>query len=393
MRIVIAGGGHASLVALGRLSRQPLPDGVELVLVSEAEEASYSGMVPGWVEGLYREDEVTIPVRPLVEAAGGRLVVDAVVGIDAARREVLLADGGPLSYDACVLNVGSRPQVPASGEASAVSLSVKPFRAFRERLSALFDALADGRPRAIAVVGGGVAGVELSLALCARARREDFSLVLTLLEAGGTIVPGSPSAFRRRLERNLAESGIEVRTNARVEAVEADAVSLVDGGALPADVVVWATPGAPPAWLEGSGLALDARGFVATDESLASVGHPEVLAVGDVGTIVSDPRPKAGVFSVRAGPPLARQLHLLARGEVLPPVALQRAALVLASVGDRRAVGTRNGLVAEGGWVWRLKDRIDRAFVRGLSPGRGHRAVISPRYWEEDRRSGTDQVQ
>lgn len=46
----------------------------------------------------------------------------------------------------------------------------------------------------------------------------------------------------------------------------------------------------------------DAQGFIATRDTLQVIegGPPEVFAAGDVATCMPYPRPKAGVFAVRA---------------------------------------------------------------------------------------------
>ncbi|MEM9223480.1 MAG: hypothetical protein AAGB11_13905, partial [Pseudomonadota bacterium] len=102
------------------------------------------------------------------------------------------------------------------------------------------------------------------------------------------------------------------------------------------------------------------------DARLRSISHPNVLVVGDAATNVDDPRPKAGVFSVRSGIPLAKGVEAMVRGNVPAPTKLQRRGLVLLATGDRSAVGVRNGLVAEGRWVWRLKDHFDQQFMARL---------------------------
>lgn len=119
----------------------------------------------------------------------------------------------------------------------------------------------------------------------------------------------------------------------------------------------------------GTGLArgqrtrCDPRGFVRVDEHLRSPSHPCVFAAGDCATEDGHPRPKAGVFAVRQGPPLAANLRRAAHGQPLRRFVPQREALALITTGDRHAIATRGPFVAEGRWVWRWKDRIDRRFM------------------------------
>ena len=67
-RLVLAGAGHAHALVLRTLLRQPMP-GVEVVVVSPEPLAPYSGMVPGWLAGHYRFDEIAIDFPRLVAPA------------------------------------------------------------------------------------------------------------------------------------------------------------------------------------------------------------------------------------------------------------------------------------------------------------------------------------
>jgi selenide,water dikinase len=88
-----------------------------------------------------------------------------------------------------------------------------------------------------------------------------------------------------------------------------------------------------------------------------------VFAAGDVATLRGEPRPRSGVYAVRAGPPLAANLRAALEGRAAAPYRPQRRALALLSCGERHAVGTWGPLSWEGRWVWNWKDRIDRRFV------------------------------
>lgn len=369
MHIAIAGCGHAALVALDGLARRPLPPGTTLTVVSEDETAPYSGMLPGWVEGLYAADALHVPIAPVVERAGGRFLRGAVAGLDADARILRLSDGRAIAFDVAVLNTGSRPSRPGGDGAPPLDLPAKPIPAFQAGVEALHAALAGGAERRLAIVGAGAGGSELALAFSALAVGERLPLSVHLVEAGPAILSGLPPAVRRKVRRKLEARGVAIATGVAVERLEPAGLVLSNGGRIACDAVVWATPGGPPGFLADSGLARDDRGFVLTDRTLRSLSHPAILAVGDVGTVADAPRPKAGVWSVRAGPPLGEQLRAIARGERPRPVRLQREALVLMATGFRRAIGTRNGITLEGTLVWRLKDRIDRAFVDRFRSG------------------------
>ena len=129
------------------------------------------------------------------------------------------------------------------------------------------------------------------------------------------------------------------------------------------DVPVVATGSDAPAWLAGSGLALDERGFVRVGATLQSAGHANVFAVGDI--IVRDDatQPRSGVYALRAGPVLAANLRAFVAGGALAPYVPQPKSLNLLSTGDGRAIASWGTWSARGWLMGWWKDRIDRAFV------------------------------
>lgn len=84
-RVILAGGGHAHLAVLADWAERPLQD-TERWLVTSSRHTAYSGMLPGWLAGIYRANELLIDLEPLAEKAGAKLVLADVAGLDAARR-------------------------------------------------------------------------------------------------------------------------------------------------------------------------------------------------------------------------------------------------------------------------------------------------------------------
>ena len=171
------------------------------------------------------------------------------------------------------------------------------------------------------IVGGGAGGVELALAMEHRLRRladdrpafDDRLCLVTRRD----IVPSFPRRGREMLREELKRRGIAVFTGTEIVEARPGSLLCADGATLPFDEAVWVTGAAAPPWLRDSGLALDEKGFVALHPTLRSINDPHVFAAGDVATVLEHPRPKAGVFAVRQGGPLAGNLRRALRGEPL----------------------------------------------------------------------------
>jgi pyridine nucleotide-disulfide oxidoreductase family protein len=360
-RLLLLGGGHAHMHVLQTLARMSIGD-VQAQLVTPFARQMYSGMVPGLVAGHYAAETCAIPLAPLADAARAALRLARAVALDAAARRVMLSDGQVLGYDLLSIDTGpvmDRDAIPGAREHA---LFVRPIESFVGQVDVLLRRAAQRR-LSVAVIGGGAAGVELAMALAWRLRQVgDGASKVSLLTGGGPPLAGYPRRVVQRVQRALQLSGVMVRPRS-CALVVGDHVQLEDGTRVACDAAVLAIGASAPGWLLGSGLALDAQGFVATGPTLQSRSHAEVFAVGDVATRCDAPRPKSGVHAVRTGPPLATNLRRWLEGAPLLTHTPQTRTLYLLSCGERRAIAAWGGWSAEGRWVWRWKDHIDRGFV------------------------------
>jgi selenide,water dikinase len=367
--VVLVGAGHAHVAVLRMFGMDPIP-GVRLTLITREVHTPYSGMLPGLVAGHYGFDDAHIDTGPLARFAGARLYQDEAVDLDLERRRVICRHRPPVPYDVLSLNIGSTPNTGDVPGAREHAIPVKPIDGFLARFDALTARVLarKGRTR-VALVGAGAGGVELLLSVEHRLRREvsragfdPNALSFALIDLDD-ILPNFPARFRHRFRRILAARGIAVMTGMPVTQVESGRLLLDGQPPIEADEILWTTQAAPARWLAKTGLPLDQRGFLKVEDTLQVAGRSEIFAAGDTIAFAARELPKSGVYAVRAGPVLADNIRRSLTGRRLRPFQPQREALYLISTGDRYALGTRNGLVFEGAWVWRWKDWIDRRFM------------------------------
>ncbi len=374
-RLLLLGGGHAQLQVLRALVATPL-EGWQVLLVTPYPRLLYSGMVPGWIAGHYALEECAIDTAQLAERAGATLALTTGAALDLTAREVHCADGRSFAYDLLSIDTGPQPALGDLPGAAEHALPVRPIEGLAAAWPTFLErARGQQAPFRIVVLGAGAAGVELALALRQRSNAEGWAPAqITLAGDAAEPMAGAPHSLRTHIDRALAAHGIDWRGGRRAVGVHPGELLLGDSGeggeggngiSLPFDLCLVATGAAAPGWAAASGLATDARGFIRVDGSLRSESHAEVFAAGDVAAL-RDPRPKSGVFAVRAGPVLAASLRAAATGKTPEPWSPQPRALALVSTGERHAIANWGCISIAGNWVWRWKDWIDRRFVRGF---------------------------
>ncbi|RUJ24890.1 pyridine nucleotide-disulfide oxidoreductase [Pseudomonas aeruginosa] len=346
--LLLAGAGHAHLGVLRLWMSGQRPKG-RIGLISPGPYAWYSGMLPGLLAGRYRAEQCRIPLQALCTAAGVELLEGQVTELDPLARCVHLADGRQYAATWLSLNLGSVPKVPQGSDTVLEVLPVKPFETFLQGWQRWQQA-----PQALAILGGGAAGVELALALAPQVPE------LTLLSSA-QVLTGHPLALRKRALRHLAEAGVRVVESIAVDSIHGDALVAGDRLVWCGTRVILATGASALPWLGRSGLACDEQGFVRVGKTLQSLSHSQVFAAGDCASLSATPR--SGVYAVRQGPVLAVNLSAALSGQAMTPFQPQRRSLALLADGQGGALLSWSGMTAEGECLGRWKDRLDRRFI------------------------------
>lgn len=377
--LLLIGGGHAQLSLLASAPRM-IEAGHRVTLVSPQPVHYYSGMGPAMLGGTYEPEEIRFPIARMAERSGVRFVRDRAVRIDARERVVELAGGSRLQYDVLSVTTGSSvaPTVAIDrdlGPEGPRVFTVKPISQMLE-LRRLIERAE--RPLAITVVGGGPAAVEAAANIVRRAATTDERTRLQVdLIVGRTVLPGFPARAERIAVRALDALGVMVRYAEYVRRVTATGIE-TSRGRERTDVVLLATGVVPSRLFLDSRLPAGTDGSLAVNDRLQCLGHPEIYGAGDCIWFTPRPLPRAGVFAVREAPILEANVTAALYDEPggTKRFRPQRGYLLLLNLGDdtalmwRRVLGVH--LVHRGPTMWKLKDSIDRGFMREFGSEADH---------------------
>lgn len=375
--IVLLGIGHTNAHIVRKWGMNPIPD-TSLTCLSDNGIATYSGMLPAVLAGQVAPSDMEIDLVRLCSSVGARLITSQVIGLDKARSLIHFADRPSIPFDVLSIGIGSVPSMDGVHVTGDSLLKIKPMQTFLNRLSTALDdatirmqrkaaySADDGaRPLKVVIAGSGVAGMEITCCLPPFLRKHTSApFSLEVVTRSADILQGVIPSMRKRVMDVLEQRDVSVRTSKTILRADDDGLHLNDGSLVEADLIIWATGASPPELLNKLDIPLDNRGFLATNNKLQSTSALPIFAVGDTGTIVTEKLPKAGVYAVRQGPILWRNIQAMLAGEPLTPYEPQRSFLKLLNTGDGNAIGEWKGFSFGGSLAMRLKNRIDSRFMK-----------------------------
>ena len=355
--VVLIGGGHTHALVLRKWGMSPLP-GARLTVINPGPTAPYSGMLPGSVAGHYSRDELDIDLVRLARFAGARVIMAKATGIDREAKLIYVTGRTPIAYDIASIDVGIHSDMSEILGFAEHAVPVKPLEVLSQHWPNYLNQV-KGTTN-LAVIGGGVAGVEIALAMMHALQSKNVKATLNLIEAGEILGSVAPRAKAKLLQR-LADYNVSLLPNSKVAEVTADSIKLESGESIASKFTLGAAGARPYGWLAKLGLELH-EGYIVVDEMLRS-SDPTIFAAGDCSHLPDHPRPKAGVFAVRAAPVLWHNLRAALSGNKLRAFRPQSDYLKLISLGSQSALAEKFGFAFSGEAFWRWKNKIDQTFM------------------------------
>jgi NADH dehydrogenase FAD-containing subunit len=272
-QIVVLGAGYAGANAAARLAKRLHPADTEITLVNAD---------PEFVERVRMHQLATgqdLKPRPLTDVFAGtgvqvRLARVTAVDVDRKTVDIVDADGpGEIAYDTLVYALGSAAAdcgVPGVAEHAHDIAGKRSALRLRARLADL------AAGATVLVVGGGLTGIEAATEIAEA--RPDLQVALA---ARGGLGDWLSDKAQHHLRAAVDRLGITLHEHTEVASVDPTGAVTAEGRAIPAQVTVWTAGFAVHPVAAATTLQVSATGQIVVDDTMRSVSHPDVYAVGD----------------------------------------------------------------------------------------------------------------
>jgi NADH dehydrogenase len=314
---VIIGGGFAGIAAARALGSCD----ADVTLIDRRNHHIFQPLLYQVATALLSPSEVATPIRRLaIRQRNLSVQLAEVSGLASEARSVLTQSPGigpgRVDFDYLILATGMQasyfghdefarhaPSLKTIADAELVRTKILGAYELAEETA---DPIARGRLLTFILVGAGPTGVELAASVAGLARATLLSSFrridpaetqILLVEAGQRILPTFDEALAGKAARRLAEIGVKVLTESKVEQIDAQG-AVVSGQRIESATVLWTAGVAPSPILKELHSKTDRAGRILVSPNLEVPQHPGIFVVGDAAALSQDGRPLPGVAQV-----------------------------------------------------------------------------------------------
>ncbi len=353
-RLILAGGGHGHINILKELIKNPIHD-IEVILITDFRRQYYSGMLAGFIEGIYSEDDISFDVKSLCARAGVKYIEESIVSIDKDEK-LVVTKNAKYHYDIISINLGSLSNINFNIASDDVCL-VKPINRVVRAKMEIQSRLDDPNFKKLVFIGGGASGIELALAFKSAFKSLDVYIITS-----DDILVNFNAKTRQKIKNILIDKDINIITGKNVKEIR-DKQIFTNDGVIDFDYAFITTG------FRGPDVCFD--NFETTEKNYILVSDKLVAAqnsvvMGDTATLTCHlDLPKAGVFAIREAPILYHNLLKIIDGDnQLKSYSPHLKYLQIINCGDKKAIANYGGISFYGKIAWKIKDKIDRDYMK-----------------------------
>ena len=263
--LVLIGAGHANIEVIRYLGKLKL-NGLRITLISKNYNTIYSGMVPGYIEGIYEWDEINIDLIQLSLKYNINIIVAEVLKISAKENKVFLKDRAPIEFDLLSINLGIVSNTKNIVGANKNAFFLKPISEINNTLTSILNS----QSKNIVIVGAGAAGVEVALALKERFNKRNIDKNIILISKNSILMKNYTSNVSMALKNELLKKNINILFNSTVTKINKTNIEINGSKMLKSSCTILATDALPPQVVSKSDLKISKNGFISVKNTLQS---------------------------------------------------------------------------------------------------------------------------
>ena len=213
--LVLLGAGHSNIEVLNQLGKKAIK-GVRVTIINNRYEATYSGMIPSYIEGNYDWKDINIDLPQLCSNYNHRLIISTINKIDIIEKKIIFKDRCPLEYDVLSINLGIKSDDKKIIGASKFALKLKPISNIKQNIEKILEFNLKNPNNDIVLIGAGAAGVEVSLSLSSLFKKKNIMNKIILISKNSDILKNYTSLGAKTIKKELLKEKIKVYYNSEV---------------------------------------------------------------------------------------------------------------------------------------------------------------------------------
>lgn len=307
--VVVIGAGFGGIATVKRLLKK---DDIRITVVERRNHHLFQPLLYQVATTTLTAPEIARSVRSIfADEERVTVIYDSVIDFNLPDKKVILDSGNELSYDYVVLATGARTSFFGNNHWREHTHQLKSLSgAFNIRRDVLrnielaerCDKVCQNETGTVVIVGGGPTGVELAGAFADLIRRSmgrnrnfknfkpDQQRII-LVEGMKNVLGVFDEDQSIYAKKKLESLGVEVRTEAMVENIEPNLVTLKGGEQIKAGTIIWTAGVEATPLTQKLGVELTRGGLVITTDKLNIKDHPEFFVIGDTAAVA---KPEGG---------------------------------------------------------------------------------------------------